>query len=58
MDKTNFKFQIFTALCMSNSTFTPTELREATTTMFDYITEGFQFEEKSSGTVTNLTEVH
>jgi len=58
MDKTNFKFQIFTALCMSNSTFTPTELREATTTMFDYITDGFQFEEKPAGSVTKLTEVH
>jgi len=57
MNKLHMKYQILTTLCMSNNTFTPAELLAATTSMYDYVTEGADMEEADESSVTNMFTV-
>jgi len=57
MNKLHMKYQILTTICMSNSTFTPTELLEATQGLYDFITEGADMKEADESSVTNMFTV-
>jgi len=58
MNKLNLKYQVLTTLCLSNIKFKPDDLLAATEAMYDYLTVDVDMEDGSSGSVTQLHEVH